>query len=133
MSGPIISLSNQVQALAVASENGSVTIDWPTVEAAAAQGAAIAQALLKARADGVESTRIKLAHDVEPFDPRDLLRRVVACLAAQYQQHRRPRHVFWAEISSATGLGSNCSAGLAQWAGFDSETGRRINTDKPHE
>ena len=67
-----------------------------------------------------------LAHDVKPFKAHELLRRVVTCLASEYRTHKRPRHVFWAEVSSATALGSNCSAGLARWAGFDPDTGKPL-------
>lgn len=70
----------------------------------------------------VERQRIKLAHDVEPFSVDQLLRRVVMNAASR---HRASSGPFWVRIKELTALGSNCSAGLARWAGFDPDTGAR--------
>ena len=73
------------------------------------------------------ASTIKLAHDVEPFKVAELLRRIIASEAASYQRCRFKKQPFWGAVRDITALGSNCSAGLAKWAGFDPDTGAAIS------
>ncbi|MFM2053918.1 MAG: hypothetical protein RL456_1955 [Pseudomonadota bacterium] len=66
---------------------------------------------------------LTLAPDVKPFKASDLVRRAVRNLDGRRSPARR-RTAFWADVSYHFGLGSNCSAGLARWAGLDPETGQ---------
>lgn len=83
-----------------------------------------AHTLAEARAKDVE--HLTLAHDVRPFTASSVLRRFVNVLAAEYRRKRRPPVPFWSCISDATALGSNCSAGLAKWAGLDADTAKEL-------
>lgn len=58
--------------------------------------------------------------DVHEFKAIDLLRRVVLNLRLN---RRQP---FWATVKDATGLGSTCSAELAELCGRDPDTGKEI-------
>jgi hypothetical protein len=83
-----------------------------------------AQTLADARAKDVE--HLTLAGDAPPFTAANLLRRFVNVLASEYRRKRRPAVPFWSCISDATALGSNCSAGLATWAGLDADTATEL-------
>lgn len=73
------------------------------------------------------AARLTLAHDVVPFATTELLRRVLTKLATDHVRNRSRPLPFWSYVKEATSLGSNCSAGLARWAGFDPDTGQRID------
>ena len=72
---------------------------------------------------------LTLAADVPAFHSADLLRRMVGVLAADHRRKRAKAWPFWSHVREATALGSNCSAGLARWAGFDADTGQPLVDD----
>jgi hypothetical protein len=106
----------QEQALQSLSTMGQDDATIADLRTQLAEARAEAEAL---RADAL----LKLAHDVEPFKAAELLRRAVANEAALYARSRFRIQPFWGAVRELTSLGSNCSAGLARWAGFDPETG----------
>lgn len=75
---------------------------------------------------------ITLAHDGHPVAVADVLRRSIAGLAYDYtSRKRRPSRPFWAFVKDVTAYGSNYSAGLAKWAGFDPDTAAAIRATEP--
>lgn len=70
---------------------------------------------------------IVLAPDVGPFEVAGLLRRALGNLSMEFRASKRRRTgIFWGDVRELFGLGSNCAAGLARWAGYDPDTGLRL-------
>lgn len=82
---------------------------------------------LKAEIDALRKAQvITLAHDVEPFTPSELLRRAIVSAAHKYAAKRKQSLPFWSHVKELTSLGSNCSAGLARWAGYHPDPGTEL-------